>query len=93
MTIQALSKKKVSPDKRGRVSLKGLVEGIDGFDAERLEDGTIVLKPFMMVNAKEAWLFKNKEALKNLKIGIKQAKEGKIKKRKSYAKFADIELD
>lgn len=93
MTIGTLVKKKVNPDKRGRVSLKGLVDGFEVFEAEKLEDGTIILKPFVQISANEAWLFKNPQALESLKTGIQQAKEEKIKKRKSYAKFADLELD
>lgn len=93
MTIGTLVKKKVNPDKRGRVSLKGLVDGFEVFEAEKLEDGTIILKPFVQISADEAWLFKNPQALESLKTGIQQAKEGKIKKRKSYAEFADLELD
>lgn len=93
MSILSLNKKKVTPDKRGRVSLKGLVEGVDGFEAEKMEDGTIILRPFIQVKPNEAWLFNNEEALKSVLTGIQEAKEGKIKKRKSYADFAEIEID
>lgn len=93
MSTLNLNKKKVSPDKRGRVSLKGLVEGIDGFEAEKMPDGTIILRPFVQVKPNEAWLFNNQDALNSVLTGIQQAKNGQIKKRKSYSDFAEIEID
>ena len=93
MSIGILLKKKLNPDKRGRVSLKGLVaDNIDCFEVEKMEDGTIILKPFIRISENESWLFKNPVALESVKIGIKQAKEGKILSRKSYSEFSDIEL-
>lgn len=85
--------KKVNPDKRGRISLKGLVEGADGYEATRQADGTIILKPYLQVDSREAWLYKNKEAISSLEQGLKDVSEGRVTKRKSYSEYADIEID
>lgn len=37
------------------------------------------------IPAKELWLYKNPEALKDVQIGLKQSKTGKIRKRGSFA--------
>lgn len=85
--------KKVSPDKRGRVSLKGLVDGADGYEASRQPDGTIILKPYLEVDAREAWLYKNPVALKKLKTGLRQLKENKLSDLGDFTQYADIELE
>lgn len=57
------------------------------------ETGEILLDPQVMIPAREAWLWKNKEALASLRRGIKQAAEGKVKSMPSLAKYADDELE
>jgi len=90
-----MTKEKINPDHRGRVSLGNLVTHEYQYNAEKLDDGTVILKPYVQVQVppKEAWLFKNSDALSSVKAGIKQSKEGNVKKRKSYAEFVDIEID
>lgn len=85
--------KNVCPDKRGRISLKGLIKEADGYEATLQPDGSIVLKPYLKVDSKEAWIYKNREALALLEQGLKDATEGKVVKRKSYAEFADMDLN
>jgi hypothetical protein len=41
----------------------------------------------------EKWLFANKSALNQVKRGLKDAKEGRLKKRGSFAKYADDEIE
>ena len=84
--------KKVSPDKRGRVSLKGLVDGADGYEASRQPDGTIILKPYLEVDAREVWLYKNPVALKKLRTGLTQLKENNLIDLGDFTQYADIKI-
>ncbi len=80
-------------DTRKRVNLsKFLPEGnIHAVNAYK--DGSkIILEPMVEIPAYETWLYENPKALKAVKKGIKEAKEGKLKERQSYAEFADDEI-
>jgi len=46
-----------------------------------------------MIPIDEQWLFKNPEALASVLRGMQRAKEGKLIKRESLAKYADDEID
>ncbi|MBC7475501.1 MAG: hypothetical protein H7263_14525 [Candidatus Sericytochromatia bacterium] len=89
----AIMTKKVSPDKKGRLTLGKLVEGVDGFNAEKLEDGTIILTPYVELHPREVWLYKNPQALLSLEKGLKQAAEGKTEYLGDFSQYADIEID
>lgn len=39
--------------------------------------------------AHELWLHKNNQALKDVQEGLKQSKEGKVRKRGSFAKYVE----
>lgn len=41
----------------------------------------------LYIPKKEEWLFKNPQALKDVQEGLKQSKEGKVRKRKSFLKY------
>ena len=76
-----------SLDSKNRISLGDRVKKVllrkmkvDAFQIFIGEEGDVLLRPLVNVPAKEAWLFKNPEALKVVKEGIKEAKTGKIKK-------------
>jgi hypothetical protein len=49
---------------------------------EKISDGEFIVKTAAVVPVKEAWLFKNKEALSLVETGIAQAKAGKLTKSK-----------
>ncbi len=68
-------------DSKGRVSLGKLAsEGVSSYKAHLDEEtNQIILKPNIEVPSKEAWLFKNKAALKQVHKGLKQSFEGKTK--------------
>lgn len=83
--------KRVNPDSRGRISLKGLVEA-DGYEATLQPDGTIILKPFLQVDSREAWIYKNKQALASLEQGLKDMAEGKLVDKGNFADFVDIDI-
>ena len=50
-------------------------------------------KAFAEIQASEKWVFKNKKVLKKLEKGLKDAEEGRLSNRGSFAKFivANIE--
>ncbi len=80
-------------DTRRRVNLnkflpKGNVHAVNAYK----EGNKIILEPLAEVPAHESWLYENPKALKSLKKGVKEAQEGKLKERPSYAEFADDEI-
>ncbi len=67
-------------DSRKRIPLGRLLadDGAVFFDAS-VVDGKIILEPMRAVPDKEAWLYKNPEALAMVRQGLKDAGEGKVK--------------
>jgi hypothetical protein len=55
--------------------------------------GLIVLEPATTIPLREAWLYKNPEALKMVRAGIEAAGRGEVVKRESFAKHADDEIE
>lgn len=80
-------------DTRKRVNLsKFLPKGnIHAVSATR-KGNKIILELMAEIPASESWIYENPKVLKSIQKGIKEAKEGKIKDRPSYAKFADDEI-
>lgn len=80
-------------DGRNRISLSKFLtnSNVSSFKAYT-EDNKIILEPMVEIPARELWLHENTEALKAVKEGLQQSKEGKIRKRKSYAKNAKDEI-
>ena len=83
----------VRPDSKGRITLGNLAKGISSFSISRDEYNRIILEPFVEIPAREQWLLKNKTALNQVKQGLKDAAAGRLKKRGSFAKYKDEELD
>jgi hypothetical protein len=81
-------------DTRRRVSLaKLLPKGNNIHSVKAYKEGNkIILEPMAEIPAYEAWLHENPKALKSIQKGIKEAKEGKLRDRQSYAEFADDEI-
>ncbi len=50
--------------------------------------GQILLDPQVMLPAREAWLFKNKDALASVRQGLKESAEGKGRYIGSFARYA-----
>ncbi len=67
-------------DERLRVTLGDIIKGFVRVKLLRGKHGDILLKPLVEIPASEAWLYKNKEALKSVKKGLEQAGQGKISK-------------
>ncbi|MBI4406102.1 MAG: hypothetical protein HY537_18225 [Deltaproteobacteria bacterium] len=79
--------KTVRPDSKGRISLGKRAQDYSGYTLKESADGSILLEPLIEVPAREAWLFKNKEALSSVQKGLKQSAAGKTKSLGSFAKY------
>lgn len=84
-------KKTLRPDKKGRIVLGRLAEGVSSFKAHKDEQGRIILEPQIEVPAAEAWLWQNAAAMKSVQQGLKDSAEGKLVERGSFASYADEE--
>ena len=66
-------------DTKGRLMLGNRFAGrmviIDDSDPER-----IVVKPAVAIPEREAWLYKNAEALTRVRAGLEQARKGQVSK-------------
>jgi len=78
--------KTVRPDSKGRITLGKLAREFSGYTLKESADGTILLEPLVELPAREAWLFKNKEALASVEKGLKQSSKGKTKSLGSFSK-------
>ncbi len=75
--------REVKPDTKKRLSLGKALAGLDPdvrFDVYRNEVGQLVLDPRVSIPAREAWLFRNPEALAAVRRGLKEAARGKTKR-------------
>jgi hypothetical protein len=81
------------PDSKGRITLGKLAEGVSSFQVQHMEDGRIILKPFVEIPAREKWLFNNPAALNAVKAGVEQAIEGNARSLGSFAQYADEDID
>jgi hypothetical protein len=75
----------VRPDAKGRITLGSLANGISSFAVVQ-KDEKIILIPFAEIPAKEKWLFDNKKALQQVKQGLQESKEGKVKSLGNFKK-------
>ena len=80
-------------DARKRVSLAKLLPKYDVSSFKAYTEGDkIILEPMAEIPAHELWLYKNPQALKDVQEGLKQSKEGKVRKRGSFAKYASDDV-
>jgi hypothetical protein len=69
-------------DDRNRLTLGELLKGSKRVRLYKNDRGEVLLQPVAEIPASELWLFQNKEALENVKKGLKDAAEGRISKAK-----------
>ena len=67
-------------DNRNRLTIGELALGFNRVKIYKNQLGEILLKPVVEIPASELWLFQNKEALENVRTGLKDISEGKISK-------------
>lgn len=85
--------KTVYPDAKGRITLGALAKGISSYEVKQGKNGQLILEPRVEIPAREAWLFKNKAALKMVLEGIEDARAGRVRSLGSFAKYADDDID
>lgn len=80
-------------DARKRVSLAKLLPDYEVCSFRAYTEGSkIILEPMAEIPAHELWLYKNPQALKDVQEGLKQSKEGKVRKRGSFGKYAQDDI-
>lgn len=82
---------KVRPDAKGRIPLGRIAEGVSSYTVISDHDGRIILEPNVEIPAHEGWLWKNKAALNQVKKGLQDSAEGRVKSRGSFAEFVEDE--
>ena len=79
-------------DSKKRITIGKLVaKNVTSYDYEVKDGGVIVLYPNVEIPASELWLYKNKEALASVLVGMEQVKEGKYCDRGSFSQYLDEE--
>ncbi len=81
--------KTIKPDAKGRICLGKLADGVSGFIVKVDKHHRIILDPLVEIPAREKWLFDNKPALRSVRQGLKEAKEGKLHDLGSFAEHLD----
>lgn len=80
-------------DARKRISLAKLLPDYDVSSFKAYTEGDkIILEPMAEIPARDLWLYKNPQALKEVQEGLQQSKEGKTRKRGSFAKYSKDDI-
>lgn len=85
--------KMLRPDTKGRITLGKLAEGVSRFRLIPGKQNRIILEPLVEIPASEKWLFDNKTALKQVKLGLKDSANGHISSRGSFSQYLNEEID
>ena len=85
------SGKVIRSDSRGRIPL-GPKATDKEFRIEYDEDGTISLIPVVFIPEREAWLYENESAIAQVRAGLADAREGRVREVGSFAEHADTEI-
>ncbi len=93
LSSKFLTVKTVRPDGKGRITLGKLTKEFSGYTLKESVDGKILLEPLVEIPAREAWLFKNKEALASVERGLKQSGKGRTKSLGSFAKHLKEDIE
>lgn len=77
-------------DSKRRVALGKVRHRYERYLAYENDAGQVVLDPQVIIPASEAWLYKNSKALKSVRQGLTDAKEGKlVKASEDFSKYVD----
>lgn len=80
----------VHVDSKRRVALGKVRHPYERYLAYENEAGQIVLDPQVIIPASEVWLYKNPKALKSVRKGLSDAKEGRLlKASEDFSKYVD----
>jgi len=67
-------------DSRSRLTIGEFAQGFNRVKLYKNKQGDILIKPVVEIPASELWLFKNKEALKDVREGLQDLSQGKVSK-------------
>ena len=78
-------------DSKNRVALGKVLDlSVSSYRIYRNRVGQIILDPMVTVPAYEAWLFKNKAAMKRVQAGLEDLRKGRlVKAKEDYSKYLD----
>ena len=80
-------------DARRRVSLAKLLPDYEVCSFKAYTEGDkIILEPMAEIAAHELWLYNKPQALEEIREGLKQSQEGKVRKRGSFAQYAKDDI-
>lgn len=80
-------------DARRRINLAKFLPDINIHSVRAYTEGNrIIIEPLAEIPACELWLHQNPDAMSAVQTGIKQAKEGKIRSRGSFAEQGSDEV-
>jgi hypothetical protein len=79
------------PDSKGRIALGALAKGVSSFRVHQEAGGRLVLEPYAEIPAREAWLYKNPEALAMVEQGLRESAQGKTHYLGDFSQYADDE--
>ena len=73
--------KNLKIDSKKRITLGKMASAeVSSYDAELLENGSIILHPRVEIPLEELWLYNNKSAMKSVQKGIEQSHSGEVQK-------------
>lgn len=78
----------VRPDAKGRIALGAFAKGVSSFRVHEA-DGKLILEPYTEIPAREAWLYRNDEAIGKVRAGLEDAKAGRVSVRGDFSAFID----
>jgi len=65
-------------DERNRLTVGEILKGFKRIRLYRNESGEVLLQPIAEIPASELWLFKNPEAINDVREGLRDASKGKV---------------
>lgn len=65
-------------DERNRLTVGEILKGYKRIRLYRNNSGEILLQPIAEIPASELWLFKNPEAINDVREGLRDASQGKV---------------
>ena len=91
-TTQKRTNRVVRSDSRGRVQIgKNAID--KDFRVEYGDDGTIMLTPVVFIPENEAWLYENEEAIRLVRIGLREAAAGNVHDGAAFMEYSKKESE
>ena len=62
----------VRPDSKGRINLGDIAQGVSSYRVSIVENGKLILTPYVEIPLSEKWIFEDKEILERVKEHLKK---------------------